>query len=108
MFCGLVETLWCIAALLKKDSYGLWKIKCKQLLYIIFITSKTIKYAIVCIIKFHVRVNRQHKIGFKVGRIGRCGLDLCGSGYRRVVSNFGCMKRQRNYQQHKKQSDAYP
>ena len=41
MFCALVQTLWCIAASLQQGSYSLWKIKCKQLLYILFITSKT-------------------------------------------------------------------
>jgi len=59
MFCELGETLRCITALLQQVSYSLRKIKCKQILYVIFITSNTIKYATVQIIYFNVHVNRQ-------------------------------------------------
>jgi hypothetical protein len=47
MFCELAETLWCVTALLQQVSHSLRKIKYKQLLYIIFITSKIIIYTTV-------------------------------------------------------------
>jgi len=59
MFCELGETLWCITALLQQVSFRLRNIKYKQLLNIISITNKTIKYATVQIIYFNVHVNRQ-------------------------------------------------
>ena len=43
MFCELVETLCYVTALLQQVSHSLWKVKCKQLLYIRFITSTTMK-----------------------------------------------------------------
>ena len=41
----LFETLWCVTILLQQVSHSLRKLNYKQLLYIISITSKTIKYA---------------------------------------------------------------
>jgi hypothetical protein len=60
VFCELVETLRCIAALLQQVSHSLRKIKCKKMFYVLFIARKTIKYATVPVIKLHVHVNRQY------------------------------------------------
>jgi len=75
-FCELVEKLWCITALPQQDLHSFWKIKCKHLLDIIFITSKTIEYAIVYIINFHVQSTENSKFELKKIRIGRCGLQF--------------------------------